>query len=176
VNIIATLMKILFRSPPRHSGSSEHEEIAPSTMNSASVYLRKGAYFVHPLASSQGGDPCLFIGPVVKLKDGVDSTMLGAAVMQALQASRHDEPWPKQWKGLTKPLVDAAGVKTESAFNKGLKSVRVDLQGRIVDILPTTSKAPGRGAEGLTGKEIRIPLTDAEALGTAVLQALTISD
>jgi hypothetical protein len=145
-------------------------------MKSASVYLRKGAYFVHPLASSQGGDPCLFIGPVIKLEDDVDNALLGAAVLQALHGSRHDEPWPKQWKGLTRPLLDAAGVKSESAFHNGLKSVRVDLKEGIVEILPTTSKVPGNGAEALLGKEIKISLSDAEALGTAVLQALAISD
>jgi hypothetical protein len=147
-----------------------------SAMKSASVYWRNGAYFVHPLASSRGGAPSLFIGPVVKLEDGADRAVLGAAVMQALEESRHDEPWPKQWKGRTQPLLDAAGVKSDSAFHKGLKSVRVDLKDGIVDILPTTSKVPGKGTEALPGKEIKIPLTDAETLGSAVLQALTISD
>jgi hypothetical protein len=145
-------------------------------MKSASVNWRKGAYFLHPLASSQGGVPSLFIGPVVKLEDNVGGAVLGAAVMRALEASRHDEPWPKQWTGRTKPLLDAAGVKSDSAFHKGLKSVRVDLQEGIVEILPTTSKVPGKGAEALPGQEIKIPLADAEALGTAVLQALAISD
>jgi hypothetical protein len=96
--------------------------------------------------------------------------------MRALEQSRHDEPWPSSWKDRTRTLLDAAGVKSESTFQKGSRNVRVDLQGESIGILPTTSKQYRNASAPLMDKKIGIPLTDARALGVAVVQALAISD
>src|ERR1700737_2277863 len=97
----------------------------PSTIKSATVYFRREHYYVHPLAGSGGGDPALFMEPVTTLEKGVDAAVLGNCVLQALQLSHHQAPWPTNWKNLTEPLLRAAGVKSESTFMKGTKSVRV---------------------------------------------------
>jgi hypothetical protein len=148
----------------------------PSTMKSANVYLRKGAYLLHPLAGSGGGDPCLFSEPVIKLAPGAAPAQIGEAVMTALRASRRDAPWPTEWKGLVKPLHDAAGVRSESTFRKGLLDVRVDLTGHVLKLTPTTSKGPDRGSSPILEKIITTDLTDATALGSAVIHALSLSD
>lgn len=119
----------------------------PPTLKSARVYLRRGYYLVHPLASSSGGAPTLFISPVAKLAEGADAAELGEAVSQALKASRHNEPWPTNWKGVAQALFDAAGVKTESSFMKGAKGVRIDLGDNALEFIPSTSKIyPNAGA------------------------------
>lgn len=147
-----------------------------STLKSVSVYQRRGFYFVHPLAGSQGGDPALFIGPVLKLEEGADAAALGEAVLQSLKASHHNQPWPTSWKGLTQPLLDAAGVKSESTFMKSAKGVRVNLDQGVLQLLPSTSKDQANAGAPLMDQQIFLPLTDARSVGDAVLKALAVSD
>jgi hypothetical protein len=145
-------------------------------MKSASVYLRAGAYFVHPLAGSQGGDPCLFSEPVFRLDQSVTPAVLGETVIAALHASRHDAPWPIQWKDFCKPLYVAAGVRSETAFRKGLLHVRVDLTGTTLEIMPTTSTGPYKGSAPIMEKIITAELADPGSLGGAVTKALALCD
>jgi hypothetical protein len=145
-------------------------------MKSASVYRRAGVYFVHPLAGCRGGMPCLFSEPVFKLDPSAGATVLGETVMAALQACRHDAPWPREWKGFVKPLHDAAGVRSEAAFYKGLLHVRVDVSGMMLNITPTSSKGSLRGSSPIMEKIISTELADAASLGALVLKSLADSN
>lgn len=146
----------------------------PSTIKSATVYLRREHYYVHPLAGSGGGDPALFMEPVTRLEKDVDATVLGNCVQQALMLSHHKAPWPTNWKNLTGPLLRAAGVKSESTFMKGTKSVRVDLDAGAITIITTTSKEYPNAASSLG--EIKFPLGEPENLGLMVMRAISMSD
>ena len=147
-----------------------------SALKSASVYLRRGFYYVHPLAGSGGGDPALLMEPVVKLEQAIEDGALGEAVLQALDLSHHHAPWPTDWKYVADPLYQAAGVKSLSAFMDGAKNVRVDLVAGGVSVLPTTSREHRNAFAPLTPQTISLALGDSAELGSAVVQALALSD
>jgi hypothetical protein len=138
------------------------------------VYFRREHYYIHPLAGSGGGDPALFMEPVTTLETDVDAAVLGNCVLQALQLSHHQAPWPTNWKNLTEPLLRAAGVKSESTFMKGSKSVRVDLDAGVVTIIYTTSKEYPDAAS--PQGEIKFPLGEARELGLMVMRGISLSD
>jgi hypothetical protein len=147
-----------------------------SKVRSASVYLRRGFYYVHPLAGSDGGDPALLVEPVTKLEVDVAANALGEVVLRALALSHHQAPWPTDWKRVTEPLYRAAGVKSESTFMSGAKYVRVNLIGHEVSVMPTTSKEHRNAFSPLADRAIEVSLDEPYQLGAAVVQALAISD
>lgn len=147
-----------------------------SSIKSASIYLRRGAYYIHPLAGSGGGDPSLLIEPVTRLEQHIASGVLGDAVQRALDLSHHHAPWPTDWKHVFDPLFQAAGVKSLSTFMNGTTYVRVDLVAGKVSVLPTTSKEHRNAFSPLTDRTIRLPLGNLHELGSAVALALSVSD
>ena len=147
-----------------------------SSMQSASIYLRRGFYYVHPLAGSGGGDPALLMEPVMKLEEGVDASVLGEAVTEALRLSHHHAPWPTDWKHVTDPLFAAAGGKSLSTFVNGARNVRVDLTAKPVSVLPTSSTEQRNAFSPLTALTVRLPLNDSAELGLAVRKALAASE
>ena len=147
-----------------------------SPLKSASVYLRRAVYYIHPLAGSGGGDPSLLVAPVITLGQVVASSVLGEAVQRALDLSHHHAPWPTDWKHVSDPLFQAAGVKALSTFMNGTTNVRVDLVARNVSVLPTTSKQHRNAFAPLMDRIIRLHLGDPDELGLAVTRALAVSD
>lgn len=147
-----------------------------SPLKSASVYLRRGAYYIHPLAGSAGGDPSLLMEPVIRLEQLVVNGMLGEAVQRALNLSHHHAPWPTEWTQVSDPLFRAAGVKSLSIFMKGTTNVRVDFVAGNVSVLPTTSKQHCNAFSPLMDRIIRLHLGNLDELGSAVAQALALSD
>ena len=145
-----------------------------STLKSASVYLRKAQFYVHPLAGSSGGDPALFMEPVTVLEGTADAAKLGDAVLRALQLSHHHASWPIDWKGLSDPLLRAAGVKSESTFMKGSRHVRVNLDADTITVITTTSKIATDAASPLG--VLRCTAVDAYEVGKKVLEGIAASD
>ncbi len=147
-----------------------------SPLKSASVYLRRRAYYIHPLAGSAGGDPSLLMEPVIRLEQVVESGVLGEAVQRALNLSHHHAPWPTEWKHVSDPLFQAAGVRSLATFMNGTTNVRVDLVATNVSVLPTTSKQHRNAFSPLTDRIIRLHIGDLDELGSAVERALAFSD
>ena len=112
-------------------------------MQSVSVYLRDGKYFVVTIHGSGGGDPCIASGPVKALPADAGAAALGAAVTAGLDASTSNLPWPKDFKKVTVPLLGAAGVKSWSTFAKKAENLRVNREGATLRILPSTRSSTG---------------------------------
>jgi len=148
----------------------------PSSMKSASVYLRRGVFYVHPLAGSQGGDPCLFTGPVLQSPEHAGAEALGSLVRQAVEASHHHAPWPTDWKGLTDPLLAAASVKSMATFMKGATHVRVDVDRGELTVTPTTTKEHRNAFSPLKGREIKRAVGSDAEWGKAVVHGFAMSD
>ncbi|HWK45660.1 MAG TPA: hypothetical protein VNT30_13135 [Stellaceae bacterium] len=150
--------------------------LIPSSMTSASVYLRPDRYLIHPLAGSAGGDPCLFSEPIFRLASDVDVSELGATVMRALDLSRHYAKWPKDWKGFAAPLHKAAGVRSETAFVKGARCLRVDRRKGLITIIPCTSKHVAKGFAPLMDRVITLSSDRPQEVGIAVIEGFSFSD
>jgi hypothetical protein len=110
-------------------------------MQSLNVYRREQRYFLTVLHGSDGGDPCIASGPVFVIQDVAG---LGEQILAALDLSRSDLPWPKDWKKVIEPLLSAAGVKSWPAFAKRATSIRVDRTGTLISLRP--SKRDEKGA------------------------------
>jgi hypothetical protein len=142
-------------------------------MRSAQVYLRQGKYYINPEVGSQGGDPCLFSGPVTTLPSNSPPEVIGEAILTALQASHKHAPWPTDWKALSLPLFQAAGVKSWATFFKGTLCVRVDSKDGAIEIIPTTTKKDKNAFTGIDGQaNIRAASDSPIDLGQALVEAI----
>jgi hypothetical protein len=140
-----------------------------STLQSASLYLRRNSYYIHPLVGSGGGDPCLFSEPVSRLDGSATAIQVGVALLDALNLSHHDAVWPTDWKKFLAPFLLATGVKTESAFMSDAKAMRVDRGGDIIMLTFTTSNYTAKVA---TSERFELNYSDAPILGAQVIKMM----
>jgi hypothetical protein len=108
---------------------------------------------------------------------GLDSPAeeIGKAFLSALEDSGQIVPHPTKWAGLAKPRLDAAGVKSEAAFQKGTQLVTVLRSQMETEIQPTRNggaSGDNRGFHDLPNKTIRLS-NQASALevGQAIIAA-----
>jgi hypothetical protein len=137
-------------------------------MQSVGVYWRDQRFFVIVTHGSDGGDPCIQSGPVFVVQD---VTALGEQILTALDLSRNNLPWPKDWKKVIEPLLSAADVKSWPAFAKRATSIRVDRSGTLISVRP--SKRDEKGAfHDLPEQVQELDSPSAEALGALAASLL----
>ena len=142
-------------------------------MRSVSVYKRRDGLYIDTLCRATTG-AWVGIGPLRKLSVGCSIEDLGKAVIEGLEQSKHGVPHPTDWDALLEPLLEAAKVKTYSAFCKGTRYCEVDFDGIRYTFLPTSNK---RGTfDHLNDLKFSIPVGSSPAeVGIAVLRALELS-
>jgi hypothetical protein len=64
-------------------------------------------------------------GPVIKLPIDSSDNELADAIRTVLSASVVGIPTPASYRGLLKPVLDVAGVRSERAFNKNAGAVQL---------------------------------------------------
>lgn len=143
---------------------------------SVSVALRTGKYFVVTTHGCDGSDPCIAAGPVAVLPLAASHEELGTAIVQGLQRTTHNYPFPatkEQWSQVTAPLLSAAGCKSWGAFAKVASDLRVDQTHEQVRVLPCvrekTSFAP------VSGREIQLTAPSVQELGAVVAAELAFA-
>lgn len=141
-------------------------------MQSVSVYLREGKYFVVTIHGSGGSEPCIASGPVAELPATAGAQELGGAVLRGLDASTDNVPWPKDFKKVTEPLLAAAQAKTWAAFAKRASSLRVDRDGMRYTLLPST-RTPKGSFDAATERNRTLESVSAEALGNEIATELS---
>jgi hypothetical protein len=143
-------------------------------MHSAAVYELKDRILVHPWQQTTAG---LGIAsePYIGLPLDAEPKSLGNSVLSALSHSGQTVPHPMTWKGLDKPRLEAAGVKSEKAFQSGARSVGVE-RGQAFRLEPSRnggSKGDTKGFEPLPELSMSLPLSStAAALGQAIRNCL----
>jgi len=142
-------------------------------MQSVSVYLRDGKYYVVTIHGSGGGDPCIASGPVRELPADAGAAALGAAVTAGLDASTSNLPWPKDFKKVTEPLLNAAGVKSWATFAKKAENLRVNREGATLRILPSTRSEKG-SFDSAPERDRTLSQAAPEIIGEAVAAELAI--
>ena len=94
-------------------------------MDSVAVYQLKDRLLVHPWNKTTMGLG-MATEPYLALPLEAGSKAVGEAVLAAMAQSGRTVGHPTAWKGLSAPLLKAAGVKSERAFQAGSRYVSVD--------------------------------------------------
>jgi len=146
-------------------------------MRSASVYLRRGCYFIQSEWYTTAGVGILS-GPAIAVfeegglnEDGL--AILGQAIVSALDGSRCDVPHPTDWKAVPSSMPPLAGVKSWRAFEKLATSIEVaeDEAGPIV-LTPNVYLGPREGYESVPSKRVRVTREDPTLLGKLAVKLL----
>jgi hypothetical protein len=116
------------------------------------------------------------MGPVCPVPEDAGVDALDAVVRRSIEASHHHAPWPTDWKGLSDPLLEAAGVKSNTAFMKGAAYVRVDVENGEARVTPSTTKAYRNAYAPLLDQVVRITSGAPGDLGRAVVQAIALCE
>ena len=139
--------------------------------NSVAIYQLKDRVLIHPWQQTTMG---LGIAsePYVSLPLDADARALGDSVLNALSLSGRTVPHPTSWKGLGTARLNAAGVKSEKAFQQGARSLSAERGAQGFRIEPSRNggtKGDLKGFEPLPELSLSLPLTSsAETLGAAI--------
>lgn len=113
-------------------------------MKCASARLWKGDVFIQAFAQTTTG---LWIsnGPVYVAKKDDLPAKIGVKILAAFENSVVGLAHPAQekWKAIQAPMLEAAGVKTWAALEKGAKSVGLEDRGELVSFMPTVKDIDG---------------------------------
>jgi hypothetical protein len=142
-------------------------------MRHVDVYQRKGAILIH--ASSRTTDGVwILTGACVMLSADSDDATLGAAVRVRLAESHHGVPHPKVWKGIADPLLQAAAVKSWSAFVRGASFVSFHENPEGLSVHPMRNQGTD-GFRPIKESVLAVASPSDESIGAAVREGLRMS-
>jgi hypothetical protein len=143
-------------------------------MNSAALYQLKDRILIHPWQKTTMGLG-IAAAPYVTLPLDAPPHALGNCVLAALGESSKEVPHPSSWKGQNEPLLKAAGVRSQKAFQSGARSLMVERDARALRIEPSRNggtKGDSKGFEPLPALAISLaPASKAETIGAAIRAA-----
>jgi hypothetical protein len=143
---------------------------------SASVYSRDGSLYVAPVSKTEAGFGVESL-PLVAIPLDADTASVGAAVRNALDASRLGIPTPSReelaaQKPSDNPRLRLAGVKSYRTFARGARHVAVTQQADGIRLDP--SKTTEKGAfEYLPDRALIIENPCPSELADAIREALS---
>ena len=144
----------------------------------ASVAARSDGLFIHALHQTDAGFWTAGL-PAVRLSPEAPLTALGAAVQQALAASRRGVPTPKRndISERDHPVLQEFGMRSWKALQGDARLCQVEQRGETVEITPMRNggtKGQDKGFHELSADAFSVPVRDltAEALGGAVKRGL----
>ena len=116
-------------------------------MQSAAVFELKDRLLVHPWQRTTTG---LLVAsePYISLPLGADPKTLGDSVLTVLNASGRTVPHPKSWKDVAAARLEAAGVKSERAFQLGARCLNVEREARALRIEPSCNGGAAGDSKG----------------------------
>jgi hypothetical protein len=110
--------------------------------------------------------------PYVSLPLDADAKVLVDSVLNALSLSARTVSHPTSWKDLSTARLNAAGVRSEKAFQLGARSLSIERGAQGFRIEPSRNggaKGDAKGFEPLPELSVSLPLTSsAETLGAAI--------
>ena len=151
---------------------------------SAKVQLRRELLIISSWSATEGNFPAFIQGDWAEaVPEHVADAELGALVRQALAASREGVPYPDfrndpELARRRKLLFKPAGVRRESEFARGTRSVSIDWQDTEPEVKITPQRNGGR-REGFTQMLDQVVTVDANLddadLGAVVRHALGVA-
>ncbi len=139
----------------------------------ATAYLRGDKVIIHPLSETTDG--VLVLDSPVTISDFSNSSELGQKVIGALNASKIQVPHPSVWKGLFDPVLNLAGVKSQSVFMKSSKCVFIKSNGSEIEIVPTKNMGVKGGFEHLVDLSLKTTSKDNLEVGYQLTAAFSES-
>jgi hypothetical protein len=136
-------------------------------MQKAAAFLRKGRIFLHPYARTTLGF-WIFSLPVY-VADESDQDV-GGKLLAVLSNSAEGIPHPATWKGLTDPLLQAAGVRSFDSFTKFTRCLDITCDEDAVVLIPTKNGGPRDAFLHLNDKAITCSPSESD-LASAVRTA-----
>ncbi len=88
--------------------------------------------------------------PYVVLPAAPTPDQVGQAVLESLKLSQGSEPTPVDWKKSSAPRLAAAGVRSESAFQRGSKLVSIEQAAGEIRFVPHHNGGTRGSAKGFT--------------------------
>ncbi len=144
-------------------------------MKSAAVHQLKDRILVHPWQQTDMGVG-IASEPYVAIPLEADTEQLGKSILDALGESGRTVPHPTVWKGQDASRLEAAGVKSERAFQDGARYVRVERTQAGFLIEPSRNGGAKGDAKGFAPLPDRAIAVDAGAsaddLGKAIRKGL----
>lgn len=141
-------------------------------MKSASLYLRGTRIIVHPWSKTSTG---VLIGtePFTSLRRDGPPEELGKAILCALESVQEGLPHPSDWSEIDKPLLDASGVKSWSAFVKSAIGALVLESENGIQFVPQENRGPRDGFQDVGIERVKIHKQSGyKAIGEAAVRAL----
>jgi hypothetical protein len=143
-----------------------------SLMKSASVYRRADGWYLSAMSRSTVG-LWMATSPFGRLSTEERLTVVGEAVLRALQASQQDLAHPTRFDQVFEPMLALAGVTSWAKFMRGASNVSVDDDGEWLNLEPSRNQGPRDGYTPLLERTFRIAHDSTpEAIGQAVQQAI----
>jgi hypothetical protein len=142
----------------------------------ANVYERPDRYIVCPQSRTRDG-VWILDEPIVPMRSPVSTSLLGDAVLAALEASRVDVQHPEssQLRPRIAPFLRAAGVRSYAALQREARLVVVSRTETQVSVVPCRNRGatgPDRGYEEISGDAMAIERDpSSESMGSAVVAA-----
>lgn len=145
-------------------------------MKFATIYKRGAVLIIHPTSKTTAG---VGIGtpPFLVVDADASPGIIGRELVQALQAGRSGIPHPVDWSNVGTPLLEAAKVRSWSAFVRGTLCCVVSDDGKDIGLIPTVNRGARTGFEHLPDDELSVPSTaPPEQVGLAVRKALELAE
>jgi len=146
-------------------------------MRHASVYQRRGCYFIHAVSYTTErvgilSGPAIAVFAEGGLKgEGLDT--LGQAILLALGGSRSGVPHPIDWKTVPRSMLSLAGVKSWNAFVKYATCIDVhESEGGTILLTPLRSLGPREGSEPVPSKRVSATRADPSTVGGLAVKLL----
>jgi len=141
----------------------------------AAVYKRKDCLYMRSKSCSSVGIIIETGYPIVEPHDAPPE-YLGKDILKLLQQSEWNIPHPADPNSVAKPLLEAAGVKSWSTFQRGVLYCGVISDESVLKFRPYENKGRGGFVPMPDDKIIDIPSTSsAQEIGEALLQAISMS-
>jgi hypothetical protein len=141
-------------------------------MKSASVYFFRDRIIVNANSRTTSGVWVIDSEAYVIPANDSEPTEVGALVLKVLDQSKAGVPHPASWAGQFLPVLEAAGVRTMTAFMKHAYLLQSELNELQLSLIPTVNLGTKDGFAEQTDIRETFETFDAREVGDAVLRLL----
>ena len=138
----------------------------------ATAYRTEDAFVLHAESRTTDG-VWIATEPYMRLSVGCSSSELGEGMLAVLAASRSDVEHPTDWKGLLKPLLKVAGLRSWRSLARVARCVSVEASSEGITFVPSENLGPREGHAPRTDLALTVSReASAATLGLALSESV----